>query len=261
MLRCMILLYFVIALYSACTFAQEVFELNSGGVQTEVVGSLGYCPCVLYKIEARAFNGKVNIGYFVISSDTLVKIQKTFTPFPNRSYESSRLATLGQVDVVLQNPKIGIGFSGVEFGRNLDQGYSEIIRMGASVLIHFIQNQNHELTFRSGYENEQLEINFYLDESRNKLPQTLTYKWEATRWKGRVAASVVSDVTEEGISRKLSKWGHQGSVKTQRHLFKVLNFQWDFGMQFQYQYDGWRTERGLHPYEMNLAFFLEAYDD
>jgi hypothetical protein len=221
----------------------KVFNNVQGGLQF----SYGSCPCFRWTIKTELAGGEFETQDFLISSEAL------FQYIQNENAQAhaytAKLFKVGALEALLKGAHLGVGFDGVTFGEDRDQGYQNIVRTGFYVLVNLLRSDAARLDLRTGYEYDSLSVNAAPNVSRNIASETATFKWDTGHFAGKIEGRVFIDA-----DRAVGYSGAAGMMGKA----KIKDFVLGAGIQASYSHDLFRLPYGLDPNIVIAGVYLDV---
>lgn len=219
------------------------------------VSYFGYCPCFRWKIRVELAGGEIETRELLISSEALFQFMQT----ENTQWHAreAQLFRIGAIEALVKGAHVGIGFSGVTLGQDADAGYTNIIKTGVYLLINIFRTEAARLDLKTGYEFDQYSVNAAPTTTRNITSQAIAFRWNTTRFFGKITGSVFLDA--ENYSRfNVSHIGYTASAAAGVKFFNVRDFYMGAELQASYSHDPFRFDLGLDPNLAVAGIFIDV---
>lgn len=207
----------------------------------EIGTSIGYethpCPCVRVGLQVQLASGEWESRSLWVSLESLYSLDQTNSPFLNEV--TSRMHKLGAAEAVwkpgLGKSGIGIGFSGLRFGENVDAGYTDVLTTGVYALLQIYRSQALGLDVKSGYAYRQFRVNEGPELNTHEWSNGVAFRWNTGRWSGKI------DLTAYDWDDPR----YQGSVETHVTTHRYAGVQMGIGAEVLFEHDPAREAWGL----------------
>jgi hypothetical protein len=122
------------------TVVEFVPAQAAGGVQVRI----GECPCFRWQIAVQAASGHWENQEVLISSQQLFEYAQTSSA--DFQDVASQVFKAGQFELYAKEAHVGVGFKGVQWGNNADQGFKSLLRTGAYAIINMLGEKGRSST-------------------------------------------------------------------------------------------------------------------
>lgn len=224
----------------------------SGGVQA----ARGYCPCLRIVVRARGAGGTIAVKKFLISTDALLKFDQGRGGNPVYNIPAWQYFTVGALEAMLKGGRLHLGFDGVTWGDDLDRGYSDLMRTGASLAVSLVRTAAFELKIKHGYQFEKFSVNQAPETSQHDLPQTLSMRVNLGPVTAQLAGGIAvspNDLTDLALEQV--KYSVNADVHST--LFRLKGIGMGLGIEAQHEFDPFRRDIGLEPSSSSVGVFID----
>jgi hypothetical protein len=240
----------VVALSAAGIFAaapsskaDTEWEVTPTRAQTGITVSIGQCPCFRWTIQAQALDGHYETDDVLISTDAFVQ----FTQSASGSFQqaAAQVFKIGQIEALYKPGHIGIGFNGVQFGSDPDQGYKNLMRLGGYVLYNILQNETLRLDVHGGFNWDSFTTLTGATASRGLVTEAVALHWNQGPWSGVFDAHLGQEADSSFFDLHRMVAGVSAAVRARLAAFSA--FEVGLTAQASFEHDGFRDALGLNP--------------